>query len=117
MEARITYTCKNGTYVVDDVLGRGGFGHVYRAKSSIGEDVVVKHTLVPAGEPEERKLAIRKTFAVELDALQKVARSDNRSDMARLIDYVREVARCEMKRARKGQWKFGGTLDLALTSV
>jgi len=74
-------------YRIDRSLSQGGFGLVYVATSSSGEKVVLKQTLLI--QKEEADAIRKKTYFTELDVLKQIHKSEKRSDVVRLIDYVR----------------------------
>lgn len=74
-------------YTIEKSLSQGGFGLIYVATSKTGEQVVLKQTLlIRRDDADEIR---KKTYITELETLERIHASEKRSDVVRLIDYVR----------------------------
>lgn len=66
----------DGKFHVEEVVGEGGFGVVYRAKHlGLGEDVAVKCLKIPASLPPEERERFHQSFLEEGRLLRKLSRA------------------------------------------
>lgn len=72
-------------YVVESIIGEGGFGVVYRAKhKGLAELVAIKCLKVPENVSEENKKAFLETFLAEGRLLHKISRAT--ADVVQALD-------------------------------
>lgn len=85
--ATSVFKCDHGEYIPVKRIASGAFGDVWLAKDAKNQvDVVVKETKV-SNQPNYRK-----AYRMELSALQRIQRMENRPDIVKMIDYVRAMS-------------------------